>query len=347
MILSKSNIWLYLFQKRNLSWEESIFRISEISGIKLRNLCFQVQLTNRTGFFLKQPKSQQAYDISTFEQEAIFYNWVKNESALDSLRPFLPHFWGYDSIHHIIILGLLENTISLAKYLKTKKLNLKLSENISSVFQKFNHVGFSVDISLPQILSLPFFDIENPHFQSELGRFDPLAQSLAERIAGNFVLLQGIKKASLLWQINGLLHGDIKFENWLINIQTKQLYLIDWEAAAFGDTDWDLACMLRSIILDDLFKEKVVLILGLTPLNSILNNARLLKNLKEFFKGYSCKFDTNQKEKIIVFLAVSILQKLIELAQAGSELGNRNTQLLGLSEDILQNPNPYFVIFNQ
>jgi thiamine kinase-like enzyme len=341
MVLSKQTINNYLKEL------EAVFDNSKIIQLtNSKNFCFQVKIDTQKGYFLKQSKSNHPIEISIFEREAIFYSWVSKEPDLAIIYPHLPTFYGYDPNHHILIFGLLENTKNIGKYLNSKPLTLSFSQNLGFVFRKFNQITSSIKSPLRKELSHPFFELSNPHFRTELGKKNPLAKTLADDINLNSILSSGIQKATKLWQVNGLMHKDVKFENWLINPKTKDLYLIDWEDASFGDTDWDLACMLRSIILNTLLKDKVILIPRLTPMNPILDNVFLIKQLKAFMNGYNRVFEEIQQEKIVIFLAVSLLQKLVEFAQGGSDMGTRNTQVIRIAEELLNNPAHYQSLVN-
>lgn len=64
------------------------------------------------------------------------------------------------------------------------------------------------------------------------------------------ILMQGIKKAGYFWSPDALIHGDLKWEHCLFgdNENVDSLQLIDWELATFGDSAWDVACIIGEII---------------------------------------------------------------------------------------------------
>jgi hypothetical protein len=50
-----------------------------------------------------------------------------------------------------------------------------------------------------------------------------------------------------LWRLSGVVHGDLRFENCLVN-PTGWVTFVDWEAGGQGDPIWDLATLAQELI---------------------------------------------------------------------------------------------------
>lgn len=340
MILSKSNILQYLAQKNLIDWQTTIEHI--IVHNESKNFGFQLR-TNNKNFFLKQSKTNQVSEIINFKRECLFYSLILKNSDFYIIHPHLPLFFGYDPIHYISVFGLIENTKNINEYIKNDILSLQLSENLGRIFKKINTCGIFKTDEINYNKTLTFFHIQNDIYKAEFASNYAFTKKLIDNIFNNNVLFGGISKANNLWNVNGIVHGDIKFENFLIQINTEELYIIDWESVSFGDTTWDFACMLRSIIMDSILKENIVLI----ALNPIHSNEKLKRRIKAFLKGYDPDFNKVQCEKILLFLAVSILEKIVELAQSGSKLEIKNSQFMSISESLIMNQADYFYLFEK
>lgn len=72
------------------------------------------------------------------------------------------------------------------------------------------------------------------------------ARPVAMAIAGDAVLGPALARARSLWQPTCLVHGDVKWDNCLVDLTTTppEVRLIDWELSGIGDPAWDLAAAL-------------------------------------------------------------------------------------------------------
>jgi hypothetical protein len=54
------------------------------------------------------------------------------------------------------------------------------------------------------------------------------------------------------WTVDGLVHGDFKWENCLV-VEHGELRIVDWELVDAGDTAWDLATIFKEYLFVSLF----------------------------------------------------------------------------------------------
>ena len=58
-----------------------------------------------------------------------------------------------------------------------------------------------------------------------------------------------VKQIGNKWQVKSLIHGDIRFANFILTGSTKtKIKLIDWEISDFGDPLWDVAGVFQSFL---------------------------------------------------------------------------------------------------
>lgn len=76
------------------------------------------------------------------------------------------------------------------------------------------------------------------------------ARQVALSLAGDTVLGPALTRARSLWQATCLVHGDVKWDNCLVDLTATPpvVRLIDWELSGLGDPAWDLAAAMASSI---------------------------------------------------------------------------------------------------
>jgi len=78
------------------------------------------------------------------------------------------------------------------------------------------------------------------------------ARQLVGVLRQNPRLARGLAAVRAAWSPACLIHGDIKWDNFVLPIGSEDpaaLKIIDWELADFGDPAWDLACVLAGYLL--------------------------------------------------------------------------------------------------
>ena len=82
----------------------------------------------------------------------------------------------------------------------------------------------------------PTFLLSNVHVVAFLDSLD--ASTLA----------RGLADGAALWRASGVVHGDLRFDNCLIDPHGRTTF-VDWECGGLGDPLWDVATILQELIL--------------------------------------------------------------------------------------------------
>jgi hypothetical protein len=98
-------------------------------------------------------------------------------------------------------------------------------------------------VPVPHEVSSGVLDL--PHAGSAVLGLDR-AKGLAETVGRDPVLAGALERAARSWTPSCLVHGDVKWDNCLIqrDATPPTVRLVDWELAGWGDPAWDLAAAL-------------------------------------------------------------------------------------------------------
>jgi Ser/Thr protein kinase RdoA (MazF antagonist) len=69
----------------------------------------------------------------------------------------------------------------------------------------------------------------------------PPAMALHDELSRRRSLTDGLRGVAATWSPTGLVHGDLRWDNCLIDVD-GQAVLVDWESAGWGDPAWDVGC---------------------------------------------------------------------------------------------------------
>lgn len=282
-----------------------------------RNRIFRVEFLdadkNKLGYFLKQPSELSKDRVDTLFLESLIYRFVRDteqSAPKPEIKPHFPVFEFYDALH----------IIQATKLIKGKEFSVCLKQIMSSTDKTLSITLFSLlgltihkcheglkDAAIdtvfkskkPFILEDHFFDNLNEKIESEKKIISVLSPFKNQII-----------QASKIWEFSYRIHGDLKFDNILVeSLTTENLNLIitDWEMASKGDVRWDLA-----------------MVIGNLYLFGLLNNVEdqiVLECSNAFFSTYP--IDAGQIVIIKQLAGVFLLQKIVFDIQKNLKTDNR------------------------
>ena len=159
---------------------------------------------------------------------------------------------------------------------------------------------------------------------------------------------QMLEEVRRLWQVNALIHGDIKWDNCLYTANADRaagaVMIVDWELADFGDGCWDAAAVLAAYVgqwalslpADGRTAPLDLVRRAPFPLSSIWPAARA------FWRAYTAGLGFEQPaaalDRTICYAAVRTIQLAYEYMQAQTQVHAGALCLLQLSMNVLAAP---------
>jgi thiamine kinase-like enzyme len=151
------------------------------------------------------------------------------------------------------------------------------------------------------------------------------------------------------WDPKTLIHGDIKFDNIIINLKNnrKENIITDWEMANIGDPAWDIGSIFQEFIRCWLYTLPLT---GTETPDKLLNLSKnSLQNmqsaLRTFWNEYIHVIQRNPKEtndlliKSTKFCAARLIQSAYEMLHSQTELNNIAVYMIQIALNIFLNVN--------
>lgn len=250
MRLSPETVYQYLY-KRQLIDEASVIKGNfMVHPVKTRNNIMKILLESHNSLFVKQT-ADDTVARGLLLREVNAYNLISNNSEFAALAAIIPPMLDYDDEENVIVTRLLPNAKNLCEhYGLMRKFDIDIARGQAKILSAYHVVpkaGTDTSMfpkALPWVLLLDKFNAD----QFFIG--NAMSTKTIQLIKDNYVLLQELKNLAASWQFTHLIHGDIKWINFLITEHDGKVSqtLIDWELADIGDPIWDVAGLLQSYI---------------------------------------------------------------------------------------------------
>lgn len=258
MLLNSDSVVHYLLQRGFVSFDIAVGGDLIVLKTPRRNHNFKIMLRRRPGLFVKQAQQWDSHAISTVQREGWCYSLAKTVPEFAPLLDLLPDFYWYDSVRHVLVLELLSGYENLAVYQSRERaFPVEIAETLAETLGRY-HLG-----TRGKLETLPQASIFPRTTPWALSMHRQQAEWFSSFSAGNAQLLELVKKYDQFaialdelvksWNHNSLIHGDIKWDNYLVRPATDSrakcsLKLIDWELADIGDALWDVGAILQSYV---------------------------------------------------------------------------------------------------
>ncbi len=332
MLLSKSNIAFFLYEKGLIDFDTYYLRNYTVSEIQARNLGVIFLAKNRKKIFVKQLRNNDIASKEIFEKEVEFYKRAFTKSKLCVLNEFIPQFIYHCEWHNVLII----------EYVGSKKTKIAYKSvlgQLAIVLKKLHDIKINPYSSSQK----PWiFQINDQASMTIFRNYGNYTHKIIKTISQNDYLIDKILMLEKEWKNTSLIHRDLKFDN-IIQHKSK-VFLIDWESVSVGDPMWDVACIIQSIIFRDIFSRNHFIIYGLSSSHTIVGNQKLEEIIQKFCYGYSAILSLENKVKIIKFTGCAMLKALIEMTEK-KELDLYVEEIIYLSNEMLSNPEKYLEIF--
>jgi len=344
MLLSEYNIIHYLIEKGLMSYQNVIDNKYTVHRKDSRNNNFIINKDLANQLFIKQIRRSDLPNIESLKTEATVYYLANNNSEFNNLSNFIPRYFNYDYNAKILITEYLGDYIDLQSFLNSNK---QLNEDTGKALaETFNSYHIDLDKKKQSIKPFSHFKKQQPWVfnipSMNLEQWKHTSKSETDKNAIGLIendkrFLNLISETSTLWENNSLCHGDIKFQNILINNKAQansSVKIIDWELAFIGDKTWDIAGVINSILVNWISSsskgdEKNYLEKFYPFVNSLIENYECVSKMMNPKEWYL---------KLIKFTALRLIHSCFESTASSQHFYPSTAKLLQLSSNIFNQP---------
>lgn len=348
MKLTEETIFQYLYKKKLVNNRSVVKGDFVVHPVKTRNYNMKILINEEESLFVKQMEMD-VVSTNLFNREVYTYQLFNTDEAFSSISKYAPSLLAFDDENNIMVTELIFNSKNLTEYyMLTKKFDLNLAKEQANIISECHiRVNNTVDTSiypktLPWVLQLDKYEAHQFFANNEF------STKIIKLIKENRVLQNELIKLANSWQYTHLIHGDIKWINFLIiesENRTEQK-LIDWELADIGDPLWDVAGLLQSYLTTWLlgFDNNNPYCNELPEYNSPFDINLMQPSAKHFlynylkFKEYAVSEYNFFFTKTIQLTAARIIQTCVEGVTYNSKIEANTMRSVQLAFNILKNP---------
>lgn len=347
MILTEQNLSHYLFQKNLLSPLEVVSGDLMIETADFRNRNFKIRTgEGRPNLFVKQVKSTEPDRIDTLRRESCIYWLAEHFEQLGPLLKYLPPLHHYDYQNHILVVSLLDGYRNLYDLHAMSKQYVIATAELQAACLAAMHLPIAELIRNKTLPNYFRFAVPWPFQLNEDAAEAFVPEYAADRkmldiVRGDRILSTQIRELYSVWEQKTLIHGDVKWLNFLVNNDCSDIKLIDWEMTEIGDPCWDIAGVVHNYLFFWLLKQDAVR----RKSGSIFDDSRLSEAVNLFLKTYFKLRQTPEEEqndflvKSLRYTALRLIQAAFEGVHHGNDLNETALRLLQLGQNILAEPN--------
>lgn len=254
MQLDQHHLIHYLTGRGLISPERVLSGDLRIVAQSGRHSGFRIESRSAPGIFVKQSRADDPAAAAFLRREAWFYRQVAEDASFASLRGRVPAFCAFDAAASVLAIELVPGAVTLSQiHARTRSAEARwaglLGQSLGSWHQApplpAGDVRFA-DIfpgELPFVLQL---------HRGPWPRVAAAALPVLAALRQESRLVAALEGLAAGYRPEGLIHGDMKFDNCLIfgeETPEPRLKFIDWEIADRGDTAWDVAGVVQCYLL--------------------------------------------------------------------------------------------------
>lgn len=353
MFLTAPSIPFWLIQRGLLTPASIVDADFAVEELNFHNRGFRVYRPADNPLYVKQLREFTRPNVLCLEREAAFGTALSNLASAQWLSSHVPKILDYDVRHHAITVQLIPSTRNLLDRMEEEiSIPDSVAEGIGEFIGQFNTQDCNRLMSAvsekycpgvpPWILSF--------HFDQGDGSLSPANQQLLSILQQDEVITSGLSQLRDDWRAESLMHGDLKWNNVLIQEADSQpdWYVIDWEMVDRGDPLWDLATMVQCWwhywILSTPPEQ-------LIDLDNLLTARRLafeetLPSLNSLWSGFQkatemSDADLADTQRIVDrFAAARIIQTVYELLHTQETITPSARLMIDLSRRVFEGPGP-------
>lgn len=356
MLITPNNIVYYLLERGLITSESIVDGDLMVVDASRRNRNFKVIRKHNPSYFVKQIQNWEPQAIVTLQCEAMCYWLSQNDVSFASLALLIPRFYTYDPARSILIVELLPEGENLSEYQRrlgefpldvASKLGKVLGtyhQEAGAKLQSSSHYA-SFPKNMPWILSV---HQHNPNLFNPLSAANSQLLSVVQKYPEFHQALNALQGQ---WQINSLIHGDMKWDNCIVYKQSDQsdepgLKVVDWELADLGDACWDVGAIFQAYLSFWILSMQMLADTSPAQLVDMAQYPleKMQPAIQMFWKTYA---DTMQMddmlmrerlERSVKYGAARMIQTAYEYMAFSPQITANALCLLQVSFNILENP---------
>ncbi|MFN0175148.1 MAG: phosphotransferase [Saprospiraceae bacterium] len=355
MLLSYENIAHYLLEKGLIELDSIMQGEFSVRDQSSRNANFAVNLEYKPAYLVKQVRAQDQEKRETLRIEATCYWLANNDEAYRSLQGFLPRYYEYDYLHHILVLELLPDVQNLHEYYRGASIfPTSVAEKLADLLASYHTHETGVvekqkSFSLfkkrkPWVFTLSENNLSDWLNNPTLGNGEKQSVKL---ILENKEFMEHLRLVGEDWEMKSLTHGDVKFPNFLINSDftldnEPDIRLIDWELADIGDPLWDVAAVIQNYLT--LWVSSEIEQQYRPGQSAIVSLEHVQPSIAAFWQRYAgqTQWDdaTAQQHlaKTLRYTALKLVHTCFESVQSVKDMSLYSAKILQLSLNLLRQP---------
>lgn len=353
MRLTSKNLAPYLLDKGFADYDSFMKGDYKVIQQQNRNSILRVYRSTCPALFVKQPSDINQQNIYLLQKDATSQYLIKNDKDYAETASYVPAYFGYDSSEHVLVTELLPNAKNLHEIITEKKtFDIDHAEDMGKIIASYH---FDIREKQKENSSLQFFSGTIPwvlRIPDKREKFDwnhsdsDKGSAIINVIRGDKEFVSSIDKLCKNWQSISLIHGDIKWLNFIVGKKygatEESLQLIDWEVADIGDPLWDVAGVFQSYLSSwimsfnpDKNKHEQL------PEFSFFNLEKMKPAMQAFWKAYSVarKFNKEENEAAyktaLGYTACRLIQTAIESNLSYKQHLTSSARMVQLSRKLL------------
>jgi hypothetical protein len=252
MILSAGNVLSYLGERDLVASTEAW----TVHAAPSRNRNFSAMPGGGgPGFFLKQLRVMAPASVEMMQREATVYWLARDRPDFQGLQTLVPPFVRFDGALKILVLGLVPGARNLLCHQEALgsfpvPLGERLGEALALLHRGVGRQMRSAAEDTPFPRQVP--GIFTAHRGGPLVRWlGPGQMRLIDRVREHPTLAPALDRLAATWSFDAFIHGDLKFENCVVPGDAagdREVRIVDWELADFGDPCWDTGCLVQAYL---------------------------------------------------------------------------------------------------
>lgn len=349
MQITPENIYRFLHKRQLIDSDTVVKGNFTVLPANTRNTILKVMLQKENSLFVKQ-MGKDPVSVSQFQREIKAYTLFKNNREFSTLADLVPDLLDYDDENNVLVTRLLPDAKNVYEYyMLSQNFDISLAREQANILSAC-HISpdANTDTSgfpkiLPWVLRLDQFKA------SDFFVGNQASTDIIQLIKDNNMLQNSLIDLAASWHYTHLIHGDIKWINFLAvtnNDTTVTQKLIDWELADIGDPLWDVAGLLQSYLS--------IWVLGFDNNNPYSNELpdymkpfdmrKLQPSAQAFLQEYIAlqqypeEYHSHFYDKVMRLMAARIIQTSVEGTTYNSKIEANYMRCIQLAFNIMKNP---------